>query len=254
MEIKRKVIDKKKVDSYDEDNLLKFCFSNIGRESMTKETYDIIEEYMMKMMPAPAHDSLHMYRVLNYAMKIAESYNYVDRDVLIASCLLHDIGRQAECENPNLSHAVEGSNLAYRFMKKLGWEEEKCQHIKECIKTHSYRIEDRSISMEAKILFDADKLDVTGAVGIARTLIYKGEIGEPIYTTKNGKIQDGSEPDSPDSFLKECQKKLLRIYDRFYTEEASRIALERKKITETFYGELLKELNSASLKGYESEI
>ena len=156
---------------------------------MTKETYDIIEEYMMKMLPAPAHDSLHMYRVLNYAMKIAESYNYVDRDVLIASCLLHDIGRQAECENPNLSHAVEGSNLAYRFMKKLGWEEEKCQHIKECIKTHSYRIEDRSISMEAKILFDADKLDVTGAVGIARTLMYKGEIGEPIYTTKNGKYR-----------------------------------------------------------------
>lgn len=221
---------------------------------MTKETYDIIEEHMLKMMRDPVHDSLHIYRVLNYAMKIAESYNYVDRDVLIASCLLHDIGRQAECENPNLSHAVEGSNLAYRFTKELGWEEEKCQHIKECIKTHSYRIEDRPISMEAKILFDADKLDVTGAVGIARTLMYKGEIGEPIYTMKNGKVQDGSELDSPESFLKECQKKLLRIYDRFYTEEAAKIALERKKITEKFYDELLKEINSASLKGYESEI
>lgn len=221
---------------------------------MTKETYDIIEEHMLKMMRDPVHDSLHIYRVLNYAMKIAESYNYVDRDVLIASCLLHDIGRQAGCENPNLSHAVEGSNLAYRFTKELGWEEEKCQHIKECIKTHSYRIEDRPISMEAKILFDADKLDVTGAVGIARTLMYKGEIGEPIYTMKNGKVQDGSELDSPESFLKECQKKLLRIYDRFYTEEAAKIALERKKITEKFYDELLKEINSASLKGYESEI
>lgn len=221
---------------------------------MTKETYNIIEEYMLDMMKDSVHDSLHIYRVLNYAIEIAECYSCIDRDVLIASCLLHDIGRKAEYDNPALSHAIEGARLAFKFIKELGWEEERCQCIKECIRTHSFRIDDPTLSMEAKILFDADKLDVTGAVGIARTLMYEGEIGEPLYTMKQGNVQDGSEPDAPESFLKECQKKLLKIYEQFYTEEAIKIAQNRNRIVEDFYNELLEEIKSVSINGNERSI
>lgn len=78
--------------------------------------------------------------------------------------LLHDIGRKEQFENPELCHAIAGS-----------------EKVKHCIKTHRYRKNNLPESLEAKILFDADKLDVTGAMGIARTLIYKGIVSEPIY-------------------------------------------------------------------------
>lgn len=80
---------------------------------MTKDTYQTIEKHMLDNMEDSAHDSLHIYRVLNQAMNIAKEYKEVNTDVLIASCLLHDIGRQAEFENPGLCYAVEGGRQAH---------------------------------------------------------------------------------------------------------------------------------------------
>ena len=182
------------------------------------------------MMKDSAHDSLHIYRVLYQALAIAESHSEINRDVLIASCLLHDIGRTAQFRDPSLCHAVEGGKMAYCFMRELGWDEKLCVHIQDCITTHRFRTDNQPKTLEAKILFDADKLDITGAPGITRSLVYEGEIGEPLYTTdESGRIQDGRSSREPDSFLKEYHFKLIRCYDTFYTKEAKLIAQKRKK-------------------------
>ncbi len=55
---------------------------------------------MLSCMNDGAHDRQHIYRVLYYALDIAEEY-CIDQDVLIAACLLHDIGRDAQFRNPN---------------------------------------------------------------------------------------------------------------------------------------------------------
>ncbi len=90
--------------------------------------------------------------------------------------------------------------MAYEFMRSLGWSEKDCKHIQECITTHRFRTDRQPESIEAKILFDADKLDVTEALGISRTLLYKGRAGEPLYAVdaanriyegKDGKMQIG---------------------------------------------------------------
>lgn len=82
---------------------------------MDKKTFQVIENYMLDMMNDSAHDSLHIYRVLYQALRIARGYDKVNRDILIASCLLHDIGRMKEFQNPQLCHAVEGGEMAYSF-------------------------------------------------------------------------------------------------------------------------------------------
>ena len=49
------------------------------------------------------------------------------------------------------------------------------------------------MSLEARILFDADKLDVTGAVGIARTFLYQGHEGIPLYLLgPDGRVSGGA--------------------------------------------------------------
>lgn len=56
-------------------------------------------------------------------------------------------------------------------------------------------------SLEAKTLFDADKLDVARAIGIARTLLYKGIVSEPLYSVlPNGLVSTG-ESDAMPSFF-----------------------------------------------------
>ena len=93
-------------------------------------------------------------------------------------------------------------------------------------------------------------LDITGALGIAHSLVYEGEIGEPLYTIdESGRVQDGRNSREPDSFLKECHFKLIRCYDTFYTKEAKLIAQKRKKLTEAFYNELMEEISLPDVGG-----
>lgn len=216
---------------------------------MDRKTFRILENYMLDMMKDAAHDSLHIYRVLRQALQIAKGYNEVNRDILIASCLLHDIGRMKQFQNPQLCHAVEGGKMAYTFMQELGWKEEDCRHIQECITTHRFRTDNQPKTLEAKILFDSDKLDVTGALGIARTLIYKGQVGEPLYAVdEENNIYKGKNFCEPESFLKEYHFKLIPLYENFYTEEAYEIARTRKAMTMMFYDELLNEISIDDLR------
>jgi len=81
---------------------------------MNRETYCLLENYMLSCMEDSAHDREHIYRVLFNALEIAETERGVDYDVLIGACLLHDIGRKEQFENHALCHAMVGSEKAYR--------------------------------------------------------------------------------------------------------------------------------------------
>ena len=209
---------------------------------MDKTQYNEIKNYMLQCMKDSAHDSEHIYRVLYLSLDIAKSERNVDIDVLITSCLLHDIGREQQFKNPSLCHATIGGEMAYDYLMKNGWNIEKAKHVKKCITTHRYRSDNPPESIEAKILFDSDKLDVTGTVGIARTLLYKGKVGEPLYSVDdNGNILDGTGNESP-SFFKEYNYKLKNVYSKFYTQRGNEIAKDREKSAVAFYNSILNEV------------
>lgn len=218
---------------------------------MTKETYALLETYMLSCMEDSAHDKEHIYRVLYNALEIAKSERGVDCDVLIAACLLHDIGRKEQFEDPTLCHAMVGSEKAYRFLTEHGFDEEFSGKVRHCIRTHRFRKSVQPESIEAKILFDADKLDVTGALGIARTLMYKGNVTEPIYTKlPDGGISDGTQDSGP-SFFREYKFKLEKLYDMFYTAKGAELARERRQIAAAFYESLYREVNTGYTSGRE---
>ena len=54
--------------------------------------------------------------MLFVALDIARFEEGVDADVLIAACLLHDIGRREQFENPSLEHALVGAEKARKFL------------------------------------------------------------------------------------------------------------------------------------------
>jgi len=222
---------------------------------MTKSEYNKIETYMLSQMQDSAHDKHHVYRVLNWAVDIYEHEDGVDFDILVAACLLHDIGREKQFTDPEkLNHAKIGGRMAYDFLLSLGWREENARHVKECISSHRFRGKKKPQSIEARILFDADKLDVCGAVGIARTLIYGGQVGEPLYIMNDdGNIVVDGGGAEISSFFQEYNFKLKKVYDSFYTKRAKKIALENKKAAVKFYSDLFNEINknySNGMKNY----
>jgi uncharacterized protein len=79
------------------------------------QTYKLFENYMLSCMDDSAHDKDHIYRVLYVALDIASHEADVNYDVLICACLLHDIGRREQYENPQLCHAHVGAEKAYNF-------------------------------------------------------------------------------------------------------------------------------------------
>lgn len=216
---------------------------------MNGEMFQKLEGYMLACMKNSSHDREHVYRVLYNALEIAGAEDAVDYDVLIAACLLHDIGRREQLADPGLCHARVGAEKAEKFLLAQGFSAKFTEKVRHCIQTHRFRKTDQPQTLEAKILFDADKLDVAGAVGIARTLLYRGETAEPLYTRRpDGGISDGTGDDSP-SFFREYKFKLEGLYDEFYTERGAALARRRQGIAKAFYESLYQEVSEGYLSG-----
>lgn len=189
-----------------------------------------------------AHDPQHMYRVLKIAMDIANQEAYVDKERLIIACLLHDIGRKAQREDPSLCHAEVGGEMAYSFLLQEGVNVETADAVRAVIRAHRFRSKYVPDSIEAKILFDADTIDVTGAIGIARSLQYEGHGAIPIYNVDDEGNLILGEVNQPDCFLREYIFKLQNVYNRLYTKHAKEIAQKRRNAAQIYYEALVSEL------------
>ena len=216
---------------------------------MEKRQFQQIEACMFACMADSAHDREHVYRVLHTALLIAEGERNVDWDVLICAALLHDIGRAEQFADPTLCHAKVGGEKAFQFLMENGYSREFAEQVRHCITAHRFRANCPPETVEAKILFDADKLDAVGAMGIARTLLYQGHEGTPLYAlTQEGNISDGT-GDTEDSFFREYRFKLEKLYDRFYTQRGRELARQRQQVAVDFYQAMLAEAQQSRTAG-----
>ncbi len=217
-----------------------------------------IKEIVEKEMEGAesAHDFLHVMRVYNLGLHLAKNETNVDFEILKTAILLHDIARVKEDEDTSgkIDHAILGAKMAKKILRNLNYKEEKIKQIKHCIIAHRFRSGNEPQTKEAKILFDADKLDVLGAIGVARSLAIAGRYGEKIYLDipiakyikenlvggkANGRIKDTSKH-APNL---EYELKFKHIPNKLYTKKAKRIAKGRLRFMEQFFKRLKKEMD-----------
>jgi uncharacterized protein len=213
-----------------------------------------IKKIVENELACAAHDMKHVMRVYNLSLKIAESMSNVDMDVLKTAVLLHDIARVKEDEDNsgNVDHAVLGASMAEEILTDMNYTKNKIESVKDCILSHRFRTDREPQSIEAKILFDADKLDIIGAIGLARSFMIAGEYAQEIYSTVelddyistnlvggdiNGRIKDISKH-TPNL---EFQIKLVRIPEKLYTKSAREIGERRVNFMKGYYNRLQKE-------------
>jgi uncharacterized protein len=223
---------------------------------MTMETkYQKIEEIVARELSCSAHAMEHVMRVYNLCLHLAKYELNVDLDVLKTAALLHDIARVKEFNDKtgSIDHATLGAEMSDKILRTLGYSEEKIAHVKHCMVAHRFRGKVKPQTKEAKILFDADKLDVLGAIGVARSFMIAGQYGQKIYSNISIKqyLKDNVAGEKPDGRVREISKhtpnlkfelKFKRVPERLYTQKAREIAKERLRFMENFFEKLKMEI------------
>ena len=187
-----------------------------------------------------SHDWDHTERVLELCLRIGRKEK-ADLEVLRLAAILHDIGREAEDKSGGrLCHGARGAVLAAGILKRHGLERDTISRVVHCIAAHRFRGRQEPESLEAKVLFDADKLDSIGAVGIGRAFLFAGEVGarlhDPAVDTRKTRPYTRE-----DTAYREFLVKLSRIKDRMHTGEGKRLARERHRFMVGFFDRLNKE-------------
>jgi len=187
------------------------------------------------------HDKSHVERVYNLAMRIAKKER-ADLDVVKAAVLLHDIARALEDEGKIADHAVESAKMARKILEEVNFPKEKTIKVVHCIEAHRFKKGMKAESLEAQILQDADRLDILGAIGIARVFTRGGWSNLPIYdpSVPPKEKYDGKSLSS----VNHIYEKILKVKDTVNTKTAKKIAEERHKFVEQFLDRLLKEWNA----------
>lgn len=189
-----------------------------------------------------SHDWDHVERVYNLCIRIGKKEN-ADMEVLKIAVLLHDIGREEEdASKGKICHAERSAILAKELLERYDLNKEKINKIAHCIETHRFRGNKTPSSNEAKILYDADKLDSIGAVGIGRDFLFAGEIGARLHN-KDVDIEKTQPYTREDTALREFTFTLRKIKDKMLTEEGKRIAEERHKFMLEFFDRMNKEVD-----------
>lgn len=123
-----------------------------------------------------AHDWEHLDRVRKRALRIADRLEkkgnrsddgglLIDREALELAALLHDVDQPYDRKE---DHAELSAIRANRILTDLGFSGRTIEKVQAIIREHSSKGGEPPESCEGKILFDADKLDGIGIIGIMR--------------------------------------------------------------------------------------
>ena len=187
-----------------------------------------------------SHDWEHTIRVAKLCEYIGAKEN-TDMTVLMIAAYLHDIGRcYQDTSNGAVCHAKKGAEMAEPIVRKLSLETSRKENIIHCVATHRFRGSHSPETKEAKVLFDADKLDAIGAIGVARSFLFAGEIGAKLHN-QDINIEQTTSYSIEDTGYREYKVKLSKIKDRMLTDTGKHMAITRHAFMELFFNEFLME-------------
>ena len=187
-----------------------------------------------------SHDWDHTRRVYRLCDRIA-SAEKADLDVVRIAALLHDIGRtRQDTSRGSVCHAQEGARLARPILESLALTKRQKQNILHCISAHRYRGRQAPETLEARVLFDADKLDAIGAVGVARAFLFAGEVGARLHNP-DVRVEETRPYTADDTGYREYRVKLCKIRDRMLTVAGRQLAEARHRFMEEYFQRFLQE-------------
>jgi uncharacterized protein len=197
------------------------------------------------------HDIYHCLRVKRLALRIADGEKALggsplDRDVLVATAYLHDVGRGREWQGEG-DHVDIGMDAAREGLAATGFPTAKVEGVVRCIQHHEEYDWARDgaatggvCAPEILVFQDADRLDAIGAVGLARMFCFGGAYRRPLWIpeVEPGFWQHGEVGGSSYTHLYE---KLFKLKDTMNTASGRALAEARHAFMECFASEFERE-------------
>lgn len=190
------------------------------------------------------HDFDHVLRVLALAERIGRAEG-ADMEIVRAAALLHDVERE-KAAAANLDHAAFAADRAREILTQrrsgkadAGLSPAKVEAVAHAITAHRFRTGPEPSTLEAQALFDADKLDAIGAVGVARAFAYGGahrqRLWASIETVDVARwLEEGDHP-RDHTPVHEFVVKLSRLKGKLFTPTGQSIAEERHAYMVAFF-------------------
>jgi uncharacterized protein len=187
-----------------------------------------------------SHDTSHLQRVWKNAAAIHAAEGG-DAEVLFAATLLHDcvpIGKNS----PLRSQASRlSAQKAARLLSELGWPSAKIEAVAHAVAAHSFSAGVPPLTVEAKTLQDADRLDAIGMLGVARCFYVAGRMGSALYDPLDPHAAERPLDDTRYA-LDHFRTKLLTLASGFQTQTGARMARARHERLQRFLDEFADEI------------
>lgn len=191
--------------------------------SSTVEILESIVRKRMTVVKGTIHSFEHVERVFKTATFLAEEEK-ADVELVQIGVLLHDLGWTVR-----KPHHESGAKLADKILKELNYPEERREKVVKIVLHHHLDLRDKLETLEERIVWDADKIDILGILGMVRTFHW---LGSSPFT----------------SVLKGAFKKLKVIYPLLNTRTAKIIAEKRHRETLDLLTALKEELSLEDLQ------
>ncbi len=185
-----------------------------------KTVQRIVREEMSEL-DGTAHSYEHVYRVLNIATSLTESEK-ASLEIVQLGSLLHDIGRTIDERH----HAKNGVEPARRILGDLNYPQDETNKVLWIVEHHDVNGRDKLKTMEGRIVWDADKIDLIGLTGASRAFHFAGERRTPFNDA-----------------VAWCVDKGMHQPYEFFTQSAREIAKRRYSVMKYFALTLENELS-----------
>jgi uncharacterized protein len=192
-----------------------------------------------------AHDFDHVLRVTRLAAKLAQQEG-ADVTVVLLAALCHDLPTP-QAEDSRHLHHLASADFAAQLLTSRGLAAQRVANVVHCIQAHRFRDQTRQPqTLEAQCLYDADKLDSIGAIGVARAFAFAGRTGERLWHTPVSAIPlPSAKPTGADyTPVHEFVYKLQKLCATLYTPTARQIGAERHAYLVAFFQQLDREMQA----------
>lgn len=180
------------------------------------------------------HDWWHIYRVWQLSLSLGKEEK-ADLFVVQLGALLHDIADWK-------FHADEkqGENVAKQWLMTLGVEERIIEEVRHIIAEISFKgagVENGMMTIEGRVVQDADRLDALGAMGIARCFTYGGYTKRVMHDPEMRPVMHSTFEEykkSEGTTINHFYEKLLLLKERMNTVTGKRMADDRHRFMEEY--------------------
>ena len=200
-----------------------------------QEQLEAMKQYAKRVLDSDTsgHDWSHIERVVNTTKTIAQEEG-ADLFICEAAALLHDV-----IDDKIVKDTAVALKELKDFLTSIELTSEQIDAIESIITRMSFKNhkEQQELSLEGKVVQDADRLDAIGAIGIARVMCYSGSTGRPIHRPE----LKPREELTPEEYRNGKSTAIMHFYEKL---------LKLKELMNTDYGRELAKGRHAFLEMY----